>query len=75
MRLCDYVWSNALRHVWTGDFLIVASGDADAEASTAKGKKKAAVTSIVEHILYKDQVKHLKAINQWYAGHITRVMQ
>lgn len=48
-----------------GDFLIVASGDAAAEASTAKGKKKAAVTSIVEHILYKDQIKHLKAKSLW----------
>lgn len=44
----------------------MASGDAEAEASTSKGKKKAAVTSIVEHILYKDQIKHLKAKNLWY---------
>lgn len=46
-----------------GDFLIVGSGEA--EASTAKGKKKAAVTSIVEHILYKDQIKNLKSKNLW----------
>lgn len=45
----------------------MASSDAAAEASTAKGKKKAAVTSIVEHILYKDQIKHLKSANLWYA--------
>uniref|UniRef100_K3WB96 S1-like domain-containing protein n=1 Tax=Globisporangium ultimum (strain ATCC 200006 / CBS 805.95 / DAOM BR144) TaxID=431595 RepID=K3WB96_GLOUD len=51
--------------IWVkrGDFLIVGSGEA--EASAAKGKKKAAVTSIVEHILYKDQIKNLKAKNLW----------
>ncbi|GLE10460.1 hypothetical protein PINS_up022582 [Pythium insidiosum] len=42
--------------IWVkrGDFLIVASSDN--EVSTADGKK-GAVTSIVEHILYKDQIK------------------
>ncbi|TYZ61666.1 hypothetical protein PybrP1_010665 [[Pythium] brassicae (nom. inval.)] len=45
-----------------GDFLIVASSD---EAATGKKKKKTAVSSNVEHILYKDQIKHLKSANLW----------
>ncbi|CAK4613297.1 hypothetical protein LEN26_006800 [Aphanomyces euteiches] len=39
-----------------GDYLIVAG---------ATGKSKGAVNYIVEHILYKDQIKHLKKKNVW----------
>ncbi|RLN72124.1 hypothetical protein BBJ28_00015989 [Nothophytophthora sp. Chile5] len=49
------------------DFLIVAEGDGG-EATTAKGTK-GAVTSIVEHILYKDQIKNLKQKELWYKPH------
>lgn len=49
-----------------GDFLIVGEGDGG-EATTAKGKK-GAVTSIVEHILYKDQIKNLKRKDLWYVA-------
>ncbi|KAJ8577985.1 hypothetical protein ON010_g1220 [Phytophthora cinnamomi] len=48
------------------DFLIVGEGDGG-EATTAKGKK-GAVTSIVEHILYKDQIKNLKRKDLWPAA-------
>ncbi|KAH7479213.1 hypothetical protein KRP22_010739 [Phytophthora ramorum] len=51
--------------IWVkrGDFLIVSEGDGG-ETTTAKGKK-GAVTSIVEHILYKDQIKNLKLKDLW----------
>ncbi|KAE9361811.1 hypothetical protein PF008_g678 [Phytophthora fragariae] len=54
--------------IWVkrGDFLIVGEGDGG-EATTAKGKK-GAVTSIVEHILYKDQIKNLKRKDLWPAA-------
>ncbi|KAE9048951.1 hypothetical protein PR003_g111 [Phytophthora rubi] len=54
--------------IWVkrGDFLIVGEGDGG-EATTAKGKK-GAVTSIVEHILYKDQIKNLKRKELWPAA-------
>lgn len=52
-----------------GDFLIVASSD---EAVTGKKKKKTAVSSNVEHILYKDQIKHLKSANLWCVVGIRR---
>ncbi|KAJ0405404.1 hypothetical protein ATCC90586_009443 [Pythium insidiosum] len=53
--------------IWVkrGDFLIVASSDN--EVSTAEGKK-GAVTSIVEHILYKDQIKNLRTKGLWPQG-------
>ncbi|GLD99947.1 hypothetical protein PINS_up008675 [Pythium insidiosum] len=53
--------------IWVkrGDFLIVASSDN--EVSTADGKK-GAVTSIVEHILYKDQIKNLRTKGLWPQG-------
>ena len=47
-----------------GDFLIVGEGDGG-EATTATGKK-GAVTSIVVHILYKEQIKNLKQKGLWY---------
>lgn len=47
-----------------GDFLIVGEGDGG-ETTTAKGRK-GAVTSIVEHILYKEQIKNLKQKDLWY---------
>lgn len=48
-----------------GDFLIVHFAASEgAETTNAKGKA-AAVTSIVEHILYKDQIQHLKNKNLW----------
>ncbi|TDH64914.1 uncharacterized protein CCR75_000620 [Bremia lactucae] len=51
--------------IWVkrGDFLIVGEGDGG-EATTATGKK-GAVTSIVEHILYKDQIQNLKRKELW----------
>ncbi|KAG7389759.1 putative RNA-binding protein eif1ad [Phytophthora pseudosyringae] len=51
--------------IWVkrGDFLIVSEGDGG-EATTATGKK-GAVTSIVEHILYKEQIKNLKRKELW----------
>ncbi|CAH0489990.1 unnamed protein product [Peronospora farinosa] len=51
--------------IWVkrGDFLIVGEGDGG-EATTATGKK-GAVTSIVVHILYKDQIKNLKQKDLW----------
>ncbi|KAL3673428.1 hypothetical protein V7S43_001140 [Phytophthora oleae] len=54
--------------IWVkrGDFLIVGEGDGG-EATTAKGKK-GAVTSIVEHILYKEQIKNLKRKDLWPAA-------
>uniref|UniRef100_A0AAV1VLX3 S1-like domain-containing protein n=1 Tax=Peronospora matthiolae TaxID=2874970 RepID=A0AAV1VLX3_9STRA len=48
-----------------GDFLIVGEGDGG-EATTATGKK-GAVTSIVVHILYKEQIKNLKQKDLWPA--------
>lgn len=50
--------------IWVkrGDFLIVAEGDGEATVATGK---KGAVTSIVEHILYKDQIRNLKSKNLW----------
>ncbi|KAG7400570.1 putative RNA-binding protein eif1ad [Phytophthora boehmeriae] len=53
--------------IWVkrGDFLIVSEGDGG-ETTTAKGTK-GAVTSIVEHILYKEQIKNLKNKNLWPA--------
>ncbi|KAG2948241.1 hypothetical protein PC117_g6185 [Phytophthora cactorum] len=54
--------------IWVkrGDFLIVGEGDGG-EATTATGKK-GAVTSIVEHILYKEQIKNLKHKELWPAA-------
>ncbi|KAG1688049.1 hypothetical protein DVH05_007567 [Phytophthora capsici] len=54
--------------IWVkrGDFLIVGEGDGG-EATTATGKK-GAVTSIVEHILYKEQIKNLKRKDLWPAA-------
>ncbi|ETP38599.1 hypothetical protein, variant [Phytophthora nicotianae P10297] len=54
--------------IWVkrGDFLIVGEGDGG-EATTATGKK-GAVTSIVEHILYKEQIKNLKRKELWPAA-------
>ncbi|CAI5723974.1 unnamed protein product [Peronospora destructor] len=54
--------------IWVkrGDFLIVGEGDGG-EATTATGKK-GAVTSIVVHILYKDQIKNLKQKDLWPVG-------
>ncbi|CEG50287.1 eukaryotic translation initiation factor 1a [Plasmopara halstedii] len=51
--------------IWVkrGDYLIVGEGDGG-ETTTATGKK-GAVTSIVEHILYKDQIEHLKQKKLW----------
>ncbi|RLN27291.1 hypothetical protein BBJ28_00016896 [Nothophytophthora sp. Chile5] len=59
--------------IWVkrGDFLIVAEGDGG-EATTAKGTK-GAVTSIVEHILYKDQIKNLKQKELWYRAALLTV--
>ncbi|KAF4043945.1 Translation initiation factor 1A / IF-1 [Phytophthora infestans] len=53
--------------IWVkrGDFLIVGEGDGG-ETTTATGKK-GAVTSIVEHILYKEQIKNLKRKELWPA--------
>ncbi|KAF4322450.1 hypothetical protein BBO99_00002477 [Phytophthora kernoviae] len=53
--------------IWVkrGDFLIVSEGEGG-ETTTAKGTK-GAVTSIVEHILYKEQIKNLKIKNLWPA--------
>ncbi|DBA04480.1 TPA: hypothetical protein N0F65_010076 [Lagenidium giganteum] len=53
--------------IWVkrGDFLIVSSGEADV---TVKDGKKGAVTSMVEHILYKDQIKNLQKKNLWPEG-------
>ncbi|TMW55101.1 hypothetical protein Poli38472_013863 [Pythium oligandrum] len=50
--------------IWVkrGDFLIVSGGDGD--ITTSEGKK-GAVTSIVEAILYKDQIKNLRAKGLW----------
>jgi translation initiation factor IF-1 len=50
--------------IWVkrGDFLIVAEGDGEATVATGK---KGAVTSIVEHILYKDQIRNLKSKSLW----------
>lgn len=48
-----------------GDFLIVHFAASEgAETTTARGKA-GAVTSIVEHILYKDQIQHLKNKGLW----------
>lgn len=54
--------------IWVkrGDYLIVGEGDGG-ETTTATGKK-GAVTSIVEHILYKDQIKDLKHKQLWPSG-------
>ncbi|OWZ22167.1 hypothetical protein PHMEG_0003161 [Phytophthora megakarya] len=54
--------------IWVkrGDFLIVGEGNGG-ETTTAKGKK-GAVTSIVEHILYKEQIKNLKRKDLWPAA-------
>ena len=49
--------------LFIGDFLIVGEGDGG-EATTATGKK-GAVTSIVVHILYKEQIKNLKQKDLW----------
>ncbi|CAH0477303.1 unnamed protein product [Peronospora belbahrii] len=51
--------------IWVkrGDFLIVGEGDGG-ETTTAKGTK-GAVTSIVVHILYKEQIKSLKQKDLW----------
>lgn len=45
-----------------GDFLIVSGATGD--FTTAEGKK-GAVKYMIEHILYKDQVKHLKQKGLW----------
>lgn len=50
------------------DYLIVTLGDRD-----RKNANKGAVTSIVLHILYKKQVKHLKDKKLWYALSVQQV--
>jgi translation initiation factor IF-1 len=51
--------------IWVkrGDYLIVSAGEGG-EITTSDGKK-GAVTSIVESILYKDQIKSLRAKGLW----------
>ncbi|KAI9907597.1 hypothetical protein PsorP6_004263 [Peronosclerospora sorghi] len=58
-----YSYINLIFAITSGDYLIVGEGSGG-EATTATGKK-GAVTSIVEHILYKDQIKNLKQKGLW----------
>jgi hypothetical protein len=46
-----------------GDYLIVSGGDGG-DITTSEGKK-GAVTTMVESILYKDQMKSLRAKGLW----------
>ena len=48
-----------------GDFLIVSGGTTDSTTITTSKGTKGAVTFLVEHILYKDQIKLLKQKNLW----------
>lgn len=53
--------------VWVkrGDYLIVSGADADIEVSNGKS---AAIQYRVAHVLYKDQMRHIKAKGLWPEG-------
>jgi|OM-RGC.v1.036368935 hypothetical protein len=45
-----------------GDFLIVSTAESDYESSSGKTGK---VQFYVQHVLFKDQIKHLQSQGKW----------